>query len=253
MDLIDVLRACFRRWYVILPLLLITAWVAHHFYAAVKPVYYSNAVIAIAPPNSQVQYRGDGVPVPRNGLLDVGGATFVTNLAVLGFDDPEVRARVTAGGGNANFTAKMFPSPVSGNGAGEQLPLIMIEATENDAISTQKTVELAAGQADSVLRTLQERAQVPNDQMATALMASPPSPPVSGIPSRTKSTLYIALFGAALSVFIAVITDALMMRRKSRRHSQRTNLPNDEEASDSDSGSHVNASTAPDLAMDSRQ
>jgi hypothetical protein len=218
----------------------------------VKPVYYSNAVVAIAPPNLQMQYRGDGVPVPRNGLLDVGGATFVTNLAVLGFDDPNVRAQVVADGGKANFTVRMFPSPVTGNGAGDQLPLIMIEATESDPLSTQKTVELAAARTDSVLRNLQQQAQVPDDQMVNALMASPPSYPAAGVPSRTKSTLYIAFLGIAISVVIAVIIDALLMRWQSRRQVQRTNKQNADAGKDPGNGSQRNESITADMAVDSR-
>ena len=32
-------RSCYRRWYVIVPLLLITAWYSYHFYGVVQPVY----------------------------------------------------------------------------------------------------------------------------------------------------------------------------------------------------------------------
>jgi len=252
-DLIDVVRACFRRWYVVVPLLLITGYFAHHFYASVKPVYYSNAVIAIAPPNLQMQYRGDGVPVPRNGLLDVGGPTFVTNLAVLGFDEPAVRERVVADGGMANFTVRMFPSPVTGNGAGEQLPLIMIEATENDPASSQKTVQLAAAQSDSVLRNLQQQAQVPDDQMATALMASSPSYPAVGVPSRTKSTLYIALLGIAITVIIAVIADSILIRRPSRRKIEPVKRHNAGAAGEVSAGAtQRDENVAADMAVDSR-
>ena len=54
MDLFDVVRSCFRRWYVVLPLLLIAAWFAHDIYTSVKPVYYSNAVVGLAAPNIAV-------------------------------------------------------------------------------------------------------------------------------------------------------------------------------------------------------
>ena len=54
MDLFDVVRSCIRRWYVVLPLLLIVAWYSHQIYASAKPVYYSSAVIGVAPPNTQV-------------------------------------------------------------------------------------------------------------------------------------------------------------------------------------------------------
>src|SRR4051812_19705280 len=83
-DLIDVVRASIRRWYILLPLLAITGVIAHNYYVSVKPVYYSQAVVGIAPSNLQTQYTADGTPVFRNGLLDVGGPTLIANLAVLG-------------------------------------------------------------------------------------------------------------------------------------------------------------------------
>ena len=221
MDLFDVIRSCFRRWYVVLPLLLATAWFVHNTYTSVKPVYYSNAVVGLAPPNSTVSYGEPGVPVPRNGLLEVGGAAVVMNMAVLGFDDPSVRAQVVAGGGKADFVVKMFPSPVTGSGSQEQLPVIMIEATESDPTSAARTVELAAAQADPVLRNLQQQAGVPDAQMARALSAAPPSAPIAATPSRTKSALSLSVVGAAIAILLGVVVDVLMMRWKARRQKGR--------------------------------
>jgi hypothetical protein len=111
----------------------------------------------------------------------------------------------------------MFPSPITGNGAGEQLPLILIEATDANGASAQKSVELATAQAESVLTNLQRQAQVPEDLMVHALVASPPTGPVGGVPSRTKSTLYIGLVGVGTAMLLAVIVDVLITRWRSRR------------------------------------
>jgi hypothetical protein len=250
-DLFDVVRSCFRRWYVVLPLLLITAWFSHHVYASVKPVYYSSAVVGLAPPNTQMQFSNDGLPVPRNGLLDVGGATLVTNMTVFGLQDPAVRAQVVAGGGKSDFVVRMFPSPVAGNGQ-EQLPLVMIEAEEVDPISAGKTVELVAAQTDSVLRNLQQQAGVPDDQMAKGLMVSPPSVPLAAVPSRTRSALYLAVVGAAISILIGVVVDVFLMRRRAKVR-VRAQTANDGDATKhaKNSSSH-NANVAAETALDSR-
>lgn len=49
MDLFDVIRSCARRWYVLIPLLLVVGWFSYDVYSSVKPVYYSSAVIGLAP------------------------------------------------------------------------------------------------------------------------------------------------------------------------------------------------------------
>src|SRR5271165_755939 len=127
MDLFDVVKSCFRRWYIVLPLLFISAWFSHHIYASAKPVYYSQAVIGVAPPNTRVdQAAAPGEGVPRNGLLDVGGAPLIANMTTLGLSDALFRGQVVAAGGKADYTVRMFPVPATM----PELPLILIEATE---------------------------------------------------------------------------------------------------------------------------
>lgn len=210
MDLFDVFRACVRRWYVVLPILFITGIFAHNFYNSVKPVYYSSAVVGIAPSNMQWQYSGNGVPIPRNGLLDTGGATLITNMAVLGYDS-SVRAKVVTDGGKGDFIVRMFPVPAVG--PQEQLPLILIEATEGDPISAKRTVELAVRQAEPILYNLQQQAGVPDPQMVRALVLSPPTAAAEGLPSRKRSTAGIIGAGLGSAILVAIVFDLLFTWR----------------------------------------
>lgn len=216
---IDVLRTCLRRWYITLPILAIAASYAYGSYTSVKPVYYANSVVGVAGSNEQTQFNPDGRPTARNGLLDIGGAGLIMNLVVLGFDDPEVRSRVVAGGGKGNFTVRMFPAPPAAVQA--PLPLIMIEATEPDAGSAAKTVELAASQADAVLLAIQQQASVPESQMVRAIRASSPKA-VRALPSRTKSSLLILGAGAAFAILAGVVVDALITRWQQWLHKRPT-------------------------------
>lgn len=211
MDLFDVVRACVRRWYVFLPLLLVTLGLSYHFYSAVKPVYYSNAVVGLAPPNSKLWQAPNGEPVPLNGLLEAGGPTLLANMAVLGMKDPSVAARVVAAGGGPNYTAKMFPT--SNNAP--QLALIMVESTESDPQVSAKTVSAAVGQVDPVLKSLQQQAGVPPNLMVNALAASPPSPPIAATPSRTKSAVTTMIGGLIVTVIAVVAADVVLSRRGS--------------------------------------
>lgn len=240
MDGFDVVRSCIRRWYVVIPLLAVTAWIAHSQYTSVKPVYYANAVVGAAPSN-QVVLNPDGSPVARNGLLDVGGAELIMNLVVLGFDDPAVTAQVVAGGGKSNFTVRMFPGSPSSVGNQTQLPLIMVEATETDPTSAVKTVELAAAQADSVLTGVQQQAGVPDFQMVKAIQASRPQA-VMGTPSRNKSMLVTLAVGVGLAIMAGIGVDALINRLQKWRRERR--LPDSPRSDTSDTGakhSHPNA------------
>jgi hypothetical protein len=215
-DLFDVVRSCFRRWYIFLPLLLIVAWFSHSVYSSAKPVYYSQAVIGVAPPSVRVDDVAPGLPLPRNGLLDIGGAPLIANMAALGLREPSIVDNVVAAGGLPDYVSKMFPAP-----ANQQLPLIVIDATDEDPAAVTKTLEVVIAQAGVSVRTLQQQARVPDDQMVAPFVVSPPSAPAAAMPTRTRSTIAIFVAGAGLSVLLTVLADVLLTRRKSRAQQRR--------------------------------
>lgn len=216
MDLFDVARSCARRWYVFLPLLLITAWFSYGNYNAVQPVYYSQAVIGFAGPSARVEYAEAGTPISRNGLLDVGGADLLANMTSLGLREPAVVDAVVAGGGLPDYISRMFPTPA---GVGP-IPLVMIEETNSNPAAVTRTLELVVAQAAETVENLQKQARVPQDQMATPLIVMPPSAPAAAMPSRARSTVAIFVAGAGLTVIATVLADILLSRLTSRRRQQ---------------------------------
>ncbi|MGX7729948.1 hypothetical protein ACWPOB_11845 [Rhodococcus sp. 2H158] len=216
MDLFDVVRSCFRRWYVVLPLLAITAWYSYGVYSSVKPVYYASAVIGLAPPSVRQDTPSTGGEIRRNGLLDVGGASLLANLTALGLREPSVVDRVVAAGGLSDYGAKAFPTP----SPNPQLPLVFVEETASDPADVTKTLELVAAQAEVTLRTLQQQARVPEDQMVTSFVVTPPGVPTAAMPTRTRSTVAILATGVGLSILFTVLVDVLLTRLKSRRQTR---------------------------------
>jgi hypothetical protein len=212
-DLFDIARACARRWWVFLPLLLIVGWFSYDVYSSVKPVYYGNAVIGLTPPSTKIYNAPQGVALPRNGLLDIGGADLIANMAAVGLREPSAVDRVVEGGGIPDYVSKMFPIPTGTS----PLPIVMVEATAADPAAVTRTLELVITQADATLRALQRQAQIPEDQMVTPFVVSPPSTPAAGMPARTRSTIAIFVAGAGLAVLVTVVMDALLVRRKTRR------------------------------------
>ncbi len=212
-DLFDVVRSCARRWYVFIPLLAIVSWISYSTYNAAQTVYYSNAVIGLAAPSSRIDNAVQGIPVPRNGLLDVGGASLIANMTALGLSEPAVIEKVVASGGIPDYNARMFPSPANM----QQLPLVMIEATDADEEAVSLTIQLVSAQAEETLRTLQQQAQVPEAQMVRPFVVSPPSTPYGVMPSRARSTISIFVAGAGLTVVATVLLDVLLCRIRRRR------------------------------------
>ena len=212
MDLFDVVRSCARRWYVLLPLLAIVTWFSYSTYSSVQPVDDLNAVVGLAAPSNRVDNPPQGAAISRNGLLDVGGAALIANMTALGLSEPAVVDRVVAAGGLPDYDAKMFPGPLTM----PQLPLIMIEATNADQAAVSMTVELVVAQAEVTMRTLQQQARVPDDQMVVPFVVAPPSAPAAGMPARTRSTIAIFVAGLGLSVVVTVLIDVVLVRRRQR-------------------------------------
>jgi len=221
-----VTRSCFRRWYVFLPLLLIVAWHSHSVYRSVKPVYYSNAVIGLAPPSTRYdQAAAPGAPIPRNGLLDIGGAPLVAQMTAMELRQPAVVERVVEAGGTPAYKAKLFPTAPNA----PEVPMVFIEVTTSDPQKATKTLELVTAEATVALRNVQQQAQVPDDQMVQAFTVQPPFAPEPGMPSRMRSTMVIFAAGLGLSVVVTVLFDVLLgrlrQRIKVRWHAPRADVP----------------------------
>lgn len=238
MDLFDVARSCARRWYIFLPLLLVAAFYSHSVYSSAKPVYYSNTVLGIAPPSNRFDQATPGSPIPRNGLLDIGGATLIANMGAVALRQPTVVAKVEEAGGLPTYVAYLMPSP-----GGGQLPLISIDITDADPDAVSRTLELVIAQADIALANLQQQAHVPDDQMVTTFVVSPPKAPVAGMPTRTRSTIAIFVAGFGLSVLISVLADVLLSRRRRRIGVRKARPAADRPATDDDAADTATAET----------
>lgn len=248
MDLFDVVRSCFRRWYVLLPLLAVTVWYSYQAYVAVKPVYYSQAVVGLAPPSFRIDQAVAGQPVPRNGLLDIGGAPLLANMTALGVRQPAVVDKVVAAGGQPDFTAKLFPVPPTA----PPIPLVMIEQTAPNPAAATKTLQLVIGELTASLKNIQQNADVPPEMMVASFVVSPPSEPIAAVPSRTRATASIFVAGLGLSVVVTVLVDVLLGRHRKKsvdaaprtrsesasapgpRHAPREDAPDSDELADVD-------------------
>jgi hypothetical protein len=225
-------------------MLLVVGWYGYSAYSSVVTVYYANTVIGLAPPNARVEYVDAGVPLPRNGLLDQGGATLIANMTQIGLQQQSVVDKVEAGGGLPDYYAKMLAVPPGV----PQPPLIQVEITSAKREAVSRTLELVIAEAQDTLKSLQEQARVPQDQMVGTLLVSPPSTPTPAVPSRMKSTLTIFIAGGGLAVLVTVLADVLLTNVKSRL--QRRRQAQSEAAEEPDSAhlptdAHPSVNSAP--------
>ena len=186
MDLFDVAKACARRWYILLPMLVVVLYYSYSTYMSVKPVYYSSATIGMA--SSSVNPVPAGNEVRTNALMNSGGVQLITNLLALGLSDARVREQVVAQGGLPDYSAKVFTIP------GAQLPLVTIEATSPDPELVMKTINIATAAAGPALEDVQ-RIRVFLTTSAPPVRSGSPGTPVPALPSRTRSTATVFVGG----------------------------------------------------------
>ena len=136
----------------------------------------------------------------------------IANMTTVGLKEPKVVDRVVAAGGLPDYVARMFPGPANM----PQLPLVMIESTNADAAAVSRTLALVLAEAEETLRNLQQQARVPDGQMVSPFVVSPPSTPAVGMPARTRSTIAIFVAGVGLTVVVTVLVDVLLVRRRQR-------------------------------------
>ena len=221
MDLFDVAISCVRRWYVLLPLLAIAFWISYSAYNAAKPVYFGTTVIGFSTPSSRVDSVAVGEPVTRNGLMDFGGASLVANMTALALRQPAVVDQVVADGGSRGYSAGILDV----QGSVQQLPLVKIDVTDPDPLKVEKSLESLVVQSGAALLSLQQQAQVPADRLVSAIVVSPPTRPVAGMPTRTRSTVSMAAIGAGIALVVTVLFDLIVRRMTAFRRKGKPDSP----------------------------
>jgi hypothetical protein len=218
MDSFSLKRACVRRWYVIVPLLLMTAWYSHHFYGKVQPVYSAQTMIGLTATSLRVNQTESGAEVPRNGLLDVGGGDLIANQVALGLRGPAAVDRVVAAGGVPWYVVSLLPA------TSEQVPIVVVEATADTPTLVTTTLEVLVAQSAATVRTLQQQAHVSEDQMVTPFVVLSPGTPRAAYPTRVRFTFQRFLAGVGVSILLTVFVDVLLTRRKLRAQQRKQAL-----------------------------
>lgn len=213
MDLIGVMRACVLRWWVVLPLLALTAWLCADQYRSATPQYTSTGVMVIAPSEALIYTRGaqteTGVVVtsPFNGG---DGPRVVAGLTARALNTGTVRDALLPGGGAALQATREVT---------EDSNVINLTVVADDAAVAQKGMEAVLSGTDAVVEDVQRTAGVRDGQFLAAYRGGPVDPPTVAYPDRVRGVVGFALAGALLAVVLAVLVQSLLEGRARRRAS----------------------------------
>jgi capsular polysaccharide biosynthesis protein len=193
-DLMHTLRALQRRWYVALPLIMLTILAALFVRGGVQPGYTVTASAVVLPPSSGAD--PNSTAPSANPLVNLGIATQAKALSILA-NGPDFRERVSEGESLAAYTV----TPQARD------PFLSISVESKDD-------ELALNVGQRVVSELQaelERQQpgVPVDQRVT--LAPLVEPSLTAVDDSRLRGLVVALaVGLLISVALTIMVDGLV-------------------------------------------
>jgi capsular polysaccharide biosynthesis protein len=203
-DFWDLTKLLVRRWYVAVPLLLLTAVSAVGLAATIKPDYVADSYITMVPPttaqsNTQAVTRTN--PWLNVGLTTLGAA------AIYSTQDANVVERMVSQGYSDNFTLAL-----DGNS-----PIIKMEVTATNRDQAKATVDELAQLLSQSVRELQAQYQTPQDQLITMNRLDRGDNIKSSTTKLKRAVIAIVGAGLLMSIAFTAIFDAILQRRARRK------------------------------------
>lgn len=206
MDLLDLLKLMFRRWYVTVPVLLGTVAGALALGNSIQPEYKTSAAVLLVPPTTATAGPAPGAsPQPGNPWLRVG-ENAMAQAVQISVSSHDYRRRVATAGGTAPYEVGLV----------NRSSILTIDVTATSTASALATVtavtrlikdEVAARQAGYRPR--------PGEQITTEIL----DPGLNVTQSRSnvfRAQIVVGAVGLLVAAVLAVVTDALLRRRKLR-------------------------------------
>lgn len=233
MNVADTLRALIRRWYIVVPGLLLAAAVAVGAWVAVKPAYERSATQLLLP--------GEGV-MPEgatNPFLFLGGLSQATDVLVRTLSSGETVEEVVGRYPGTEVEVRRDPT-TSG-------PVVWTTVTAQSDADAAGALEAMLAQAESALARLQTEQNVrARDEITiTTLTQDTESTPQQ----RTRMVLAAGAGAAAVAatLVVASLVDGLARRRGGRGGNRRKMSAH--EASDAEPGSASEQDEAPEADL----
>ena len=222
MDLANLLKLMVGRWYLTVPLVLITIVAAMSTASSVGPSYQVSGDILLLAPirGGTVAAPGESAPPPGNPYL-----RFDKNLEVVGdllatvMTSNRMVEKMREQGASAEYDIGFSTMVQSPSSAGS--PLLKITATDPDPATAQHTVATVSHYLSNELARRQKAACAPDETMIRTQSTTPPTVTGRLIGSAARVAAATAVLGLALSLGLLLLFEAVHERRERKRRIQR--------------------------------
>ncbi|MFI8965796.1 O-antigen ligase family protein [Streptomyces sp. NPDC053493] len=206
MSIAEIFRVLGRRWYVMVPLTLLSLLAGGYLYATVPVTYESQSQLALL--NSSKVAK----PAPSYGntLAYASGSLIGTaDVLIRALQSPET-AQVLRGHGVTDEYAVDFAAQAEG-------PLLTLTVKGEDRArvldETRKITDFAGEQ----LQTLQRQARVPDGYYVHSARIVPPQKPVSQPKSRYQKVAAVVVFGVTGGFLLSFVVETWSAARRRAR------------------------------------
>ncbi|WP_405450610.1 O-antigen ligase family protein [Streptomyces erythrochromogenes] len=202
-ELVAVLR---RRWYVIVPAILLSLLAALHLYRSVPVAYQSQSSVALLDSSAASKLP----PSFGNPISNAGGALVVT---------ADVLIRTLSGADSARELHSLGVSDpyTVGFAANTSGPLLTLTVTGTDREKVLEETNILTGFAGEQLNALQAAAKVQPAYMVQTAPVVLPQTPVPQLKSRYQQVLGVLIVGVGTGFVLSFVADALAAARRRRR------------------------------------
>jgi uncharacterized protein involved in exopolysaccharide biosynthesis len=209
MDSLDIARACVRRWYVFVPILVLavgggytlaSSRPASYQAAGTITLYYTKpATLPVAPGVVQLDPRA------QNPLFTTGGVGLLITSIVADMQSREVQLLVAHQGHTSTFTVAEDRNNNN---------LIGVAVTGSDPRDVFATAAATMALTDQRLVALQTRAKAPTDSQYRIFTISPATVVTEKLPSKVKLIGAVTGLGVLLGAAISLLLEGAANRRK---------------------------------------
>jgi hypothetical protein len=213
-DALDVLKVCLRRWYVVIPIVLLSLAAALGLAHQQKPTYTafgSYALVYHSPPNLK-----EGVDPTEPNPLAANGAVVLGEAMVADFMSEVSQA--TFGGVGNRGTATRDPEVGTSYSVGQPdgSQSYVVQTWGNDPESLRRVVDSVLAAAPGRAALIQDRAGAPKESQYTTFVTG--STQLTKLPPTSPLKLVIALLGVGILVgsALSLLVDRLVQSRKGR-------------------------------------
>jgi capsular polysaccharide biosynthesis protein len=209
MDAVTLVKILFRRWYAVLPLVLIAALLAGVTYKSGKPTYSATYSVIVLPPATQTIRPQTQILTPKtisvNPYANAGGSQLLVRV---------LASRLIRREGLPSEVARLV-----GVGAvpGENVPVVNVVVTGASYDTVKAAITGLQASAPKLLTDIQTSVGAPDDQLYVAHDFAAPSGPFVQWPQKSKAVIAILGAGGLLATLVAVGVDALAAELRRRR------------------------------------